>query len=66
MFRHFPHLIVSNMCRLTEVDPAPWRVKHCGCTPEGIQEVMQPFGNNLHKKECSEAANFDFEEVRVA
>ncbi|CAK9036506.1 unnamed protein product [Durusdinium trenchii] len=46
-----------------KVDPAPWRVKHCWCTPEGIQEVMQPFGNNLHKKECSEAANFDFEEA---
>ena len=31
---------------------------HRSCAPR------KPFGNQLHKKECSEAANFDFETVR--
>jgi len=47
-----------------KVDPAPWHVKHCFCTPDGIQKILNPYGaENLHKKECSENANFDFEEL---
>jgi len=45
-----------------KVDPAPWHVKHCFCTPNGIQEILRPYGaEHLHKKECSENVNFDFE-----
>jgi len=45
-----------------KVDPAPWHVKHCFCTPDGIQELLRPYGaEHLHKKECSENVNFDFE-----
>jgi len=45
-----------------KVDPAPWHVKHCFCTPDGIQEILRPYGaEHLHKKECSENVNFDFE-----
>ncbi|CAJ1462407.1 unnamed protein product [Effrenium voratum] len=46
------------------VDPAPWRVKHCWCTPDDIQAILKPYGTSLHKKECSETTNFDFESVR--
>ena len=45
-------------------DPAPWRVKHCWCTPNGILEILKKHDDSsLHKKECSEAANFDFEQA---
>ena len=49
-----------------KVDPAPWRVKHRFCTPHGIQEILRPYGaEHLHKKECSENVNFDFESKGV-
>lgn len=49
-----------------KVDPAPWHIKHCWCTPDGIQTILEPYGSqNLHKKECSESSNFDFEEANT-
>ncbi|CAE7253754.1 Nudt22 [Symbiodinium pilosum] len=46
------------------VDPAPWHIKHCWCTPEGILNILkQHHGTSLHKKECSQSANFDFANV---
>ena len=37
-----------------------------GSTPHGIQEILWPYGaEHLHKKECSENVNFDFESKRV-
>ncbi|CAE7681972.1 SIAE, partial [Symbiodinium sp. CCMP2456] len=45
------------------VDPAPWHVKHCWCTPQGILDILKAHdASTLHKKECSEAANFDFDQ----
>ena len=38
-------------------------MKHCWCTPQGILDILKKHdSSNLHKKECSEAANFDFEQ----
>mmetsp|Transcript_1143 Transcript_1143/g.2915 ORF Transcript_1143/g.2915 Transcript_1143/m.2915 type:complete len:405 (-) Transcript_1143:75-1289(-) len=47
------------------VDPAPWHVKHCWCTPHGILQIIKEHDeSNLHKKECSEAVTFDFNAPR--
>ncbi|CAE7210234.1 Nudt22 [Symbiodinium sp. CCMP2456] len=47
------------------VDPAPWHVKHCWCTPAEILAILKKHGGQaLHKKECSEAANFDFDAAK--
>mmetsp|Transcript_8239 Transcript_8239/g.19719 ORF Transcript_8239/g.19719 Transcript_8239/m.19719 type:complete len:424 (-) Transcript_8239:54-1325(-) len=44
------------------MDPAPWHVKHCWCTPQGILDILKKHdASTLHKKECSEAVNFDFD-----
>ena len=46
-----------------EIDPAPWHIKHCWCSPQGILDILkQHDASSLHKKECSEAANFDFDQ----
>ncbi|CAE7836651.1 Nudt22 [Symbiodinium microadriaticum] len=47
------------------VDPAPWHVKHCWCTPAEILAILKKHGGQaLHKKECAEAANFDFDAAK--
>ncbi|CAE7224897.1 Nudt22 [Symbiodinium natans] len=49
------------------VDPAPWHIKHCWCTPAEILGIVKKHGGqSLHKKECSEAANFDFENSQLS
>ncbi|CAE7899623.1 unnamed protein product [Symbiodinium microadriaticum] len=44
-------------------DPAlGWRLKHCWCTPQGILDIVRKHNaSSLHKKKCSELANFDFQ-----
>ena len=43
-------------------DPAPFRRKHCWCTPQGILDIVQHHGGalQLHKKQCSEIVNDEF------
>ena len=53
----------SEGCRVFVVAKAPWHAKHCWCTPQGILDILKKHdASSLHKKECSEAANFDFEQ----
>ncbi|CAE7222195.1 unnamed protein product [Symbiodinium natans] len=44
------------------VDPAPWRAKHCWCTPQSILDILKQDASGLHKKKCSEASNAAFEQ----
>mmetsp|Transcript_61648 Transcript_61648/g.144554 ORF Transcript_61648/g.144554 Transcript_61648/m.144554 type:complete len:429 (+) Transcript_61648:38-1324(+) len=59
---HGPWLCGTNQSgKPYEIDPAPWHVKHCWCTPDGILEILKRnSAAGIHKKECAETANFDF------
>ncbi|CAE7311043.1 Nudt22 [Symbiodinium natans] len=42
-------------------DPAPYKVKHCWCTPKGILDIVQQHGGGqIEKKKCSEIVTDDF------